>query len=297
MNNKITAIGEILFDVYPGYKKLGGAPFNFLYHVWKLTGNGTFISKIGDDEEGEEIIKLLGNQEFDTSKIQIDYEYPTGIVNVELNENKIPTFEIVENRAWDFIEFNEEIKNGVVNSDLLYFGSLAQRNNRSRKTIQECVELNTKKFCDLNIRQNFYTEEIIRFSLNKSSVVKLNSDELELVYKLDFNKDSEIEETAKLILDKYNIDLLCVTLGEEGALLFNNKEVSHHKEKVKTIIDTVGAGDAYAAMLAIGFLNDWHLEQTNKIASEFSAAICEVKGAIPFDDKLYNKFRDKIKNG
>ena len=294
---KITAIGEILFDVYPDYKKLGGAPFNFLHHIWKLTGNGSLISRIGDDKEGKEIIKKLEAKKFDPSYIQLDPDHPTGIVNVKLNKKKVPEFDIVEDRAYDYIEYNSGLEQLVKKSDLFYFGSLAQRNEKSKNTIERLSEAAKKNFCDLNIRQEYYNKEIIKNSLERSNVVKLNSDELRLVNKFLFKMDFELEATAKEVLEKYNIDLLCITLGENGAMLFKGKKVSHYKEEASNIVDTVGAGDAYAALLAIGYLSKWKLEKINELASKFSAAICEVKGAIPQNDRLYNIFREKIKNG
>ncbi|HET54200.1 MAG TPA: carbohydrate kinase [Ignavibacteria bacterium] len=296
MKLKITAIGEILFDVYPTQKKLGGAPFNFFYHVWKLTNDGKFISRIGNDNEGKEIIEFLEKQQFDTNYIQIDDSVNTGVVNVQLDENKIPAFEIIENRAYDFIEHRPELDELIEKSDLLYFGTLAQRNETSRNTIRTLIEKSKKVFCDINIRQNFYTKEIIHKSLQASSAVKLNADELALINDLLIGNDYELKKTAYEIIDKYNLDLLCVTLGSGGSYLFNRKEESFHKTEVNNIVDTVGAGDAYAAIMSLGYLLNWEIEKTNKLASEFAAEICTIKGAVPTEDNIYNNFIEKIKN-
>lgn len=293
---KISAIGEILFDVYPDYKKLGGAPFNFLYHVWKLTGDGIFISRIGNDEEGKEILNILEEINFNISQIQVDNEKPTGRVNVKLDKNKVPEFEIVKDRAYDFIEITEQSRTVVDNSDLFYFGSLAQRNEKSKKTITKLVEQSKRNFCDLNIRQNFYDEETISNSLHKSDVVKLNSDELKLVNEFTGGDEFNLEQTAKAVAEKFQIDLLCITLGADGALLLKGEKISHHKETAEKIVDTVGAGDAYAAILAIGYQHNWPLTKVNELASKFSAAICEVEGAIPSNDAFYNKYREMINN-
>ncbi len=297
MTQKITAIGEILFDVYPDYKKLGGAPFNFIYHIWKLTGEGKFISKVGNDEDGKSILEQLQQRNFETSYLQKDENYLTGKVEVKLNSDKVPEFNILEDKAYDYIESNSSIKRLVQESDLYYFGTLAQRNQTSRNTILELGNAAQKRFCDLNIRQNFYTEEIISNSLELSDVVKLSSDELKLVNRLLIRKEFDLINSSKKILEGFNIELLCVTLGDEGAYLIKNDQVSHYKEKVNNIVDTVGAGDAYAAILAIGYISDWDLNRINKIASKFAASLCTIEGAIPANDNLYNKFREQITNG
>lgn len=296
MNVKIAAIGEILFDVYPNYKKLGGAPFNFLYHIWKLTGNGKFISSVGKDDEGNEILHELQKRNFDVSEIQIDDTYPTGLVEVNLDENKVPEFNILENRAYDFISINSNFTQIVESSDLFYFGTLAQRNDVTRGTIESLANINTKNFCDLNIRQNFYNKEIINNSLVNSNVLKLNFEELELVNKLLLGDEFQFEKTAFTVTEKFEIDLLCITLGEKGAYLFKGDEKSHYKESVDKIVDTVGAGDAYASILAIGYLLGWKLSRINELASKFSAEICTIEGAIPGDDNFYNKYIERMKN-
>lgn len=297
MKIQVTAIGEILFDVYPGNKTLGGAPFNFLYHVWKLTGNGNLISRIGNDTEGDEIIHFLNERGFNTGYIQKDQTRATGTVHVKLDKNKVPDFKIKKNRAYDFIELNTGLSELAVRSDLFYFGSLAQRNVTSRNTIQSLAAKARKVLCDLNIRQRFYDREIIRHSLLKSNVVKLNVDELKLVADFLLEGKSDMQLTAQNLLNKYDLDLLCITLGEEGALLFDGNKLSHHKAKAENIVDTVGAGDAYAAMMSIGYLHSWETGKINQYAAEFAAEVCKIAGAIPRDETLYDQFREKINNG
>lgn len=296
LNIDVTAIGELLFDVYPEYKKLGGAPFNFLYHVWKLTGSGNFISRVGSDEYGDQIIDKLEKQKFDTRFIQRDNEHQTGIVNVELDDDKVPSFDIIENRAYDFIEVNDKLIEVVESSSLFYFGSLVQRNETSRNTIQKLADKSVKGFCDLNIRQNFYTKDTIDKSLEKSTAVKLNSDELKLVNELILKEKYDLRKTAKKVLSEYKLELLCITVGSDGAYLFNKESESHYKAEIQNIVDTVGAGDAYAAMMSIGYLRNWEIEKINKLASEFAADICKVNGAIPEDGEIYNKYMERIKD-
>ncbi len=290
----ITSFGEILFDVYPDKKLLGGAPFNFIYHVKKMTGSGNFISRVGDDDLGKKILSLADSNELG-NYIQIDYEHLTGVANANLDKNKIPHWQIELNRAYDFIEINEQINHMIEEkTDCLYFGTLVQRNETSRKTIRSLFGKKIKYFCDLNIRQDFYSKEIIESSLIASNAVKLNIEELDLVNVLLIKEKSGIEETAKQIMKKYQIELLCVTQGSDGSFLFKGKEVDHCKINADKIVDTVGAGDAYAAVLCLGYLNRWDISRLNKLASGFAAKIVSVPGALPSDDLIYNEIKQSF---
>lgn len=295
--NRVTSIGEILFDVYPDKKTLGGAPFNFIYHIKKLTGYGNFISRIGDDELGNNLLSLVSSSGIETNFIQIDKKNLTGVANANLDKMKVPHWQIELNRAYDFIEDSQKINNLIEEkSDCLYFGTLAQRNEKSRKTIQTLFGKKIKYFCDLNIRQDFYTKEIIESSLIASDAVKLNAEELDLVNVLLIKEKSGIEETARQIMNKYKIELLCITQGSEGAFLFKGKESNHCKIGVDNIVDTVGAGDAYAAVFCLGYLNGWEISRLNRFASEFASKIVTFPGAIPRDDSIYNEFKEEFIN-
>lgn len=290
----ITSIGEILFDIYPGNKKLGGAPFNFIYHLKKLTGEGNFISRIGKDEMGAEIINFFENENLSTNYLQIDDKLNTGIAVPSLNKDKIPTWKIEENRAYDAIKINDEITSLVANSNCLYFGTLAQRDARSRTTIKALFDKNIKYFCDLNIRQNYYSKEIVESSLKAADVLKLNTEELQLVDKLIYNNKKDFEETAYAVLHDYNLEILCVTHGENGAVLYKESEKNSYVCPVKNIVDTVGAGDAYSAMLCLGYLNNWEIEKINILASGFAADIVQNNGALPNNPSFYDKYKGLI---
>ncbi len=294
---RIASIGEILFDVYPEGKKLGGAPFNFIYHVFKLTGREVFISRIGNDEEGKEIIEFLDKHDIDKSFIQIDRKHSTGEAKPLLDKNGVPSWIIEESSAYDFIELNDKIFSVVENqTDCLYFGTLAQRNEKSRNTIKSLLGKKIKYFCDLNLRQNYYTSEILQHALLVSDVVKMNVEELKLINKVLIKQPFEIEKTAGEVKNKFNIDVLCITMGEEGSILLSKSFTDYYRIKVDNIIDTVGAGDAYAAILCIGYLAGIPLEKINKLASEFAAEIIKINGAIPDDATIYNKYKGKLIN-
>jgi|SRR3972149_6085450 len=294
---KITSIGEILFDVYGNQKKLGGAPFNFIYHIIKLTGQGNFVSRIGNDESGEKIRRILNEKKISDQFLQTDQTHKTGVAKTNLNNNKVPDFVIKENCAYDFINQTDDLLK-VVNdqTDCLYFGTLAQRNETSRKTIQSLFDKRIKYFCDLNIRQKFYSKEIIEKSLYAADVLKLNEDELKLVNNLIFKNGYGLNNTAKEVLKKFKLDLLCVTRGSEGAILFKDNEENSVNIKNNNIIDTVGAGDAYASVLCIGYLRNLNIEKINQIASQFANEVVKVEGALPNDDNIYEEFKEKLLN-
>jgi fructokinase len=295
---KITSIGEILFDVYPDGKRLGGAPFNFIYHIIKLTGKANFVSRIGNDSYGDEILQLLLDRNISSEFIQIDQYHKTGIAKTSLNENRIPKFLIEENVAYDFIELTDPIEKLISQStDYFYFGTLAQRSEKSRSTVQKlAANPNIKCICDLNIRQNYYTPEIIKQSLSAADVLKLNEEELELVNKLVIKSEVNKTEAVEQITRIFDIELLCVTKGSNGAVLYKDGNENYYKIKNDKVADTVGAGDAYASMLCIGYLKNWNIEKINKLASEFANDIVKVKGALPEDDTVYQPYKKIIMN-
>ncbi|MBT8381176.1 MAG: hypothetical protein KJO12_10115 [Ignavibacteria bacterium] len=291
----VTAIGEILFDVYPNSKELGGAPINFLFHIYKLTGRGKIVSRVGHDVLGEKVRRFLSGNGIATNYIQDDHEHPTGITNVTLDEQKVPSFNIDLDRAYDFIEISPELQTLLdKETDCLYYGSLAQRNNVSRNTIQSLFGKNIKYFCDLNIRQNFYSEDIITSSIQSADVLKVNIDELKLLSDLLIGNKFDIMQTSFELMQKFNIDLLAVTKGAAGSTLIRDGKTDHHQLEVKKVTDTLGAGDAFASILCIGFLKGWELSLINNTANEFAGEICKIKGALPNDDSLYENLKKKI---
>lgn len=295
--NRVTAIGEILFDIYPTTKKLGGAPLNFLYHIFKLTGQGNIVSRIGKDILGSSIFEFLNNIKMPAEFIQVDHLHPTGVASVTLNEKSEPTFTIDEDRAYDFIEKIRSLEK-LINegTDCLYFGTLAQRSEVSRATIQSLFNKKIKYFCDLNIRQEFYSKEIIETSLKTANILKLSVGELKLLNDIFIKVDFETEKISKLIITEFDLDYLAVTLGGEGSLILKKDEVNHYKSKPVEIIDTVGAGDAFAAIFCIGCLQSWKLDKINKLANDFASELCKINGALPKSDEIYEMMRKKIEN-
>jgi len=292
----ITAIGEILFDIYPDGKKLGGAPFNFIYHINNLTGNGNFISRIGKDEMGNKILDYFDNGHLSTNYLQVDNKLLTGAAIPTLNEEKIPEWDIATNRAYDAIEITSEIISLVEKSDCLYFGTLAQRDERSRSCIQGLFNKEIKYFCDLNIRQNYYSKEVVEASLKAANVLKLNTDELQLVNELIYANNLKSDAIAEATLNDYNLEMVCVTQGERGAIIYKGSEKNNYRSHVDHVVDTVGAGDAYSSILCLGYLYDWDIERINIIASQFAADIVKINGALPDDLSFYQKYKELIFN-
>lgn len=290
--NKITAIGEILFDVYPGLKKLGGAPLNFLYHIHKFTGTGTIISRIGNDEFGAEVLQFIEKSNISSRYIQLDLHHHTGTATVGLNEKNEPAFKIEPNRAYDFIEVNNDLHKMIEKkTDCLYFGTLAQRSKVTRNTINALLDKNIKYFCDLNIRQNFFNEDIIRKSLSAADVLKVNIDELKLLNELIIKEKFKLEKTSQKLIKDFDIDLLAITKGSQGSVLIKDNIVDKFKVDPVDSVDTVGAGDAFASVLCLGYLKEWELSHINKIANFFASEICLINGALPSNDEIYTKFK------
>lgn len=287
---RVTSIGEILYDVYPDQKRLGGAPFNFIYHVWKIIGQAQFVSSVGNDENGKELLSHLSNIGFDVSQIVIDNNYPTGAVNVTIDENKVPRFKISSECSFDFLAISQEMKDDIEkNTDILYFGTFSQRGNIAKETIDSLLNFDIKYFCDLNLRHNFFTKEMIEKALSTVHLLKMNEDELnQLIKILNLNGDDPVSG----LIDKYSIDLIAVTKGEKGAILTTKSETNYYTPPQLEVIDTLGAGDAFAAVLCLGYYYKLPIEKINIYANNFASQICTINGAIPTDDLLYSNLRE-----
>lgn len=286
----ITSIGEILFDIYPTHKKLGGAPLNFIYHIRKITDSGNIISRVGNDVLGAKALSEIQKHKITPQFIQLDSSHPTGAANIEMNEHNEPTFSIETDRAFDFIESNEDVEELIdYETDVLYFGTLSQRNKTSRKTIQSYFNRSIKYFCDVNLRQNFYSEEILKRSLETADIVKVNYGELETLNTLLLSGEYNTERVATELMEQFQISLLAITRGKDGATLFENGKRSDFSTPLSEVVDTTGAGDAFSSVLCIGFMQGWELLQINKLANDFASEICKVDGALPKSDRIYEE--------
>lgn len=296
-NFKITSVGEILLDIYEDKKIIGGAPFNFIYHIHKFLGTSIFVSALGDDKEGRKIEKFLTEQNISKDFIDAIQSKATGRVIVKLNKDGIPNYEIERNVAYDFIHLTPQKKQKLIQiSNLIYFGTLCQRSPVSRTTIQSLYNQNMLYFCDLNLRQNFYSNEIIEASLRSCNILKVNEEELKLVIKLFLGEELNLKRGVEKLQSKYEITYIAVTQGEKGASLFSKVKSSRIEPLKIKVVDTLGAGDAYSAILALGILNNIELNKINSLAVEFSSDICKVNGALPYNNEIYDKYREELLN-
>ena len=291
----ILVIGEILFDEFPNDKRLGGAPFNFAYHLKNFGFDVRFISKIGIDDAGKEILHQLELSGFDLDDIQLDPVHATGRVNVELDKKGVPQFDIVSDVAYDYIAFMPDHHSNLIrDARLIYFGSLVQRSKTGFENIQAFISAGASdavNFYDINLRAGCYHKAILEKSLQKADILKLNIEELEkLKQMLSIKKDNH--QCIQYLIKEYALNTLSLTKGELGSELFTEKgSFSSNSMKAIKVVDSVGAGDAYAAMLAAGILKNWQPQDIMERASLFSSRICEIKGAIPESPFFYQPFK------
>ncbi|MHC4122884.1 MAG: carbohydrate kinase family protein [Planctomycetota bacterium] len=279
----LVGLGEVLWDMLPSGKKLGGAPANFAYHCQQLRAKGIVVSCIGEDELGQEILQQLKGVGLDTRFIAIDKGHPTGTVSVELDSDGKPSYIIHEDVAWDFLAMSNEIMELAETIDGVCFGSLGQRSETSRNTIRKFVEA-TKKNCvrvfDVNLRQSYYNREIIDGMLEMSTVFKLNDEELNVIADLLSIKAQE-EAILEELTTRYDLDMIALTKGDNGSRLYSKGKSSVHKGFETEVADTVGAGDAFAAVVALGMLAKNSLEQINERANKVASFVCSQSGAMP----------------
>jgi fructokinase len=297
----ILVIGEILFDVFPNYRRLGGAPFNFAYHLKNFGFDVRFISRIGMDDTGKEILHKLELFEFDLDDIQLDDVHPTGTVNVHLDKSGVPQFDIISNVAYDYIEYKPAYHLDLINeAQLIYFGSLIQRSETGYKNLQKFISVGASEalnFYDINLRPGCYNNAIIEKSLSKTDILKLSTEELGKLRQLLSVRENNAPFIQYLVKE-YALNTVSLTKGASGSALFTNQgSFSSDAAEAVNVADSVGAGDAYAAMLAAGILRDWQPEEILQQASSFAARICEIRGAIPDSLSFYEPFKPLFRNG
>ena len=280
----LVGLGEVLWDMLPSGKQLGGAPANFAYHSQALGHRGVIASCVGEDDLGKEILNCLGKLDLDLRYIAVDRDHPTGTVTVKLDEAGQPDFTIHTGVAWDFIPCSPELLDLAAEADAVCFGSLCQRSDVSKATVHKFLE-STRPDClrvfDINIRQSYYSKEIVNSMLETSNVFKLNDDELPIVAQLLEIEGSETDVLASLT-DRYDLRLIVLTKGSAGSRLYSRDRDSVHPGlPVTDVADTVGAGDAFTAATAVGVLKGADLDEINDHANRVAAYVCSQKGATP----------------
>ena len=282
MENKIVGLGEALWDVLPEGKKLGGAPANFAYHAGQFGLDTLAISAVGEDQLGDETLSAL--EEKGLKYIMPRVPFPTGTVQVELDAQGVPAYEIREGVAWDNIPFTPEMEKVARSCKAVCWGSLAQRHEVSRNSIHRFLDATPPtclKIFDINLRQTFYDEEVIRASLKRCNILKINDEELVTIGRLFGYPGLDMSNKCWLILGKYNLDMLVLTCGVNGSYVFKPGAMTFLETPKVDVADTVGAGDSFTASFCAAILKGLSVSDAHQLAVETSAYVCTCNGAMP----------------
>lgn len=276
----IVGIGELLWDMLPSGKAIGGAPANFAYHAGRLGEEGWVVSAVGDDALGHEILDVLDEKRLHSLVVMVDK--PTGTVQVSLDDAGVPTYTIVEDVAWDHIPFTPKMQDLASRADAVCFGSLVQRNGSRASVLKflEAVPASALKVFDINLRQHFYTPEILRKSLEIADVLKINDEEIVTLSEM-FGLGSDPREACRKLIGQYSLRFVLLTKGAQGSEVISPEEVIPQGVGKVDVVDTVGAGDAFTAAFTVAYLRGDSLADAQKLAGEVTAYVCSHKGAMP----------------
>jgi fructokinase len=283
MGRRVLAIGEVLWDMLPSGRQLGGAPANFAYHCQALGADARLVSRVGDDALGREVLERFRQVDLPADTVTIDPVAPTGTVPVELDQGGQPRFTITENVAWDRIEADETALEIAARADAVYFGSLAQRSEPARRAIRQLVVASPSgalRVFDVNLRPPFVDREVIEGSLILANLLKLNDQELP-VFATMFDLSGSVRDQVAELAHRFNLSTVVLTRGERGSLLWTESGWSDHAGLAVLVCDTVGAGDAFTAALTVGLLAGWDLDAINQRANEVAAFVCTKPGGMP----------------
>ena len=286
MTLRIVGIGEVLWDLLLTGPQLGGAPANFAYHAHALGAEAHVITRVGSDDQGREILRRFRDMGLQHGAVQIDERAPTGTATVALSGNGLAHFTIQDNVAWDYLVADEKAITLASSADAICFGSLAQRSESSRNAIQKLVASSPAqalRVFDVNLRQRFYTREVIERSLQLANVLKLNDDELPTLaamFNLTGSTENQVESLARI----FNLKVVALTRGANGSLLYQDLEDTRWSDCVSVpvkVVDTVGAGDSFTAALVLGLLTKMDLDEINAVANAVARYVCSQAGATP----------------
>ncbi len=277
----IVGIGELLWDVFPEEKRLGGAPVNFCYHTSRYGLPSVAVSAVGEDEAGRQAKKLLSDKgvEFELPAVP----YPTGTVSVTVDERGVPGYRFAEDTAWDHLSLNDRIVNLLERCRAVCFGTLAQRSEASRRTIRDALDYvpaSALRVFDINLRQDYFSEEVITESLRRCDLLKINEEELSVLTEM-FGLAGEEESACRSLMGEFGISAAILTLGTEGSRVFAGSETSYLPTPAVRVVDTVGAGDAFTAGFVAMTLKGHPLREAHREAVRLSAFVCTQKGAMP----------------
>ena len=284
MKDIVVGMGEALWDVLPEGKKIGGAPANFAYHVSQFGLPSFVVSAVGDDALGNEIIENFTSKGL--NQLIEKVPYPTGTVQVEIDQAGIPQYEIKENVAWDNIPFTDRLRRLAENTKAVCFGSLAQRNVVSRETVSRFLDAmpqtdDTLVVFDVNLRQGFYNKEILCDSMKRCNILKINDEELVTVSRMFGYPGIDLQDKCWILLGKYNLKMLILTCGINGSYVFTSGNVSFQPTPRVEVADTVGAGDSFTAAFISNIIKGRPVAEAHRCAVRTSAYVCTSPGAMP----------------
>lgn len=284
MNNVVVGMGEALWDVLPEGKKIGGAPANFAYHVSQFGLRSCVVSAVGPDALGKEIQENLTSKGL--NHLIAEVPYPTGTVQVEIDQAGVPQYEIKENVAWDNIPYTSQLESLAKRTQAVCFGSLAQRNVVSRETINRFLDAmpqteDSLVVFDVNLRQGFYNKEILCNSMRRCNILKINDEELVTVSRMFGYPGIDLQDKCWILMGKYNLKMLILTCGINGSYVFTPGNVSFQPTPKVDVADTVGAGDSFTAAFIASILKGKSVAEAHSIAVRTSAFVCTKDGAMP----------------
>ncbi len=284
MKKRVVGLGEVLWDLLPERTCLGGAPANFAYITTLMGDRGIVASRVGEDSRGLEALRRMEELQLDIDHVQTDGKHATGTVKVELDGTGLARYQIAHPVAWDSLEWTLDWQHLAERADAVCFGSLAQRSELSRATIRRFLEATSPtalKIFDVNLRQSYYSAEILADSMKLADMVKLNDEELPKIMDLNHLRYTDELSSALRLADAYELQLVCVTRGGRGSLLVQNGDWSEHPGFQVRVADTVGSGDAFAAGLVHEYLHGASLGLMNEVANLVGAWVASEAGAMP----------------
>lgn len=283
MKYKIVAIGEVLWDMLPHGRQVGGAPGNFAFHCSQLGAETSIISAVGKDFLGRELLQYYEEIGLNTDLIEVVADSPTGTVGVDFQKGE-PVYSIQENVAWDRITARRTHVERIAEADVLYYGSLVTRTAGVREAVCTLIDTAPKhvlRVLDINLRAPFYSREMLLPLLERTNILKLSGEEIALLSEMLHGPKTRPERQAEWLCRTFDYRLIALTLGERGAILFSPDGCSHYSSPAVQVVDTVGAGDSFTAQTVIGWLSHFSLEKINRLANELAAFVCTRSGGTP----------------
>src|SRR5579859_5389636 len=284
MKKRVVGLGEVLWDVFPGRACLGGAPANFAYITTLMGDQGIVASRVGEDSRGIEALRKMEELGLNIDSVQTDREHGTGVVNVSVDGQGQPHYDIKHPVAWDRLQWTDDWRDLAQGADAVCFGSLAQRSEQSRATIRKFLGATlpgTLKVFDVNLRHSYYSQEVLAKSMRLADIVKLNDDELPKIMALNQIPHRDALTSAQRLIREYDLKVVCLTRGGKGSLLVREKDWSEHPGFRVQVADTVGSGDAFTAGLVHEYLHGASLDLMNEVANLVGAWVASEVGAMP----------------